>query len=125
MPRLVVAIVVVAALTPALEADEPATMPDAVHAVIAARCLDCHTGDTAEAGVRLDTRSIDWASAGQVGLWSRVVEVIENRRMPPPDAEPATSEERAAVVAFLDAVKRGDDATARGLLTKVARAKTE
>ncbi|MFM7185445.1 MAG: DUF1588 domain-containing protein [Planctomycetota bacterium] len=102
MPRLVVAIVVVAALTPALEADEPATMPDAVHAVIAARCLDCHTGDTAEAGVRLDTRAIDWASADQVGLWSRVVEVIENRRMPPPDAEPATSEERAAVVAFLD-----------------------
>jgi hypothetical protein len=77
-------------------------MPDAVHAVLAARCLDCHTGDAAEAGVRLDARSIDWASADQVGLWSRVVEVIENRRMPPPDAEPATSEERNAIVAFLD-----------------------
>ena len=102
MRRLVVAIVVLAALMPALEADEPATMPDAVHAVLAARCLDCHTGDAAEAGVRLDARSIDWASADQVGLWSRVVEVIENRRMPPPDAEPATSEERNAIVAFLD-----------------------
>jgi len=102
MRRLVVAIVVLAALMPELEADEPATMPDAVHAVLAARCLDCHTGDAAEAGVRLDARSIDWASADQVGLWSRVVEVIENRRMPPPDAEPATSEERNAIVAFLD-----------------------
>jgi len=102
MRRLVVAIVVLAALMPALEADEPATMPDAVHAVLAARCLDCHTGDAAEAGVRLDARSIDWASADQVRLWSRVVEVIENRRMPPPDAEPATSEERNAIVAFLD-----------------------
>jgi mono/diheme cytochrome c family protein len=102
MRRLVVAIVVLAALMPALEADEPATMPDAVHAVLAARCLDCHTGDAAEAGVRLDARSIDWASADQVGLWSRVVEVIENRRMPPPDAEQATPAERNAIVAFLD-----------------------
>jgi len=36
-----------------------------------------------------------------------------------------TAPAKAAVAAFLDAVKRGDDATARGLLTKVARAKTE
>jgi hypothetical protein len=36
-------------------------------------------------------------------------------------AEPA----KAAVVTFLDAIKRGDDAAASGMLTKVARAKTE
>jgi hypothetical protein len=35
--------------------------------------------------------------------------------------EPAT----AIVVAFLEALKRGDDATAKSLLTQVARAKTE
>jgi hypothetical protein len=35
--------------------------------------------------------------------------------------EPAT----AVVVAFLEALKRGDDATAKSLLTQVARAKTE
>jgi len=102
MRRLVSAIVVLAALAPALRADEPAAIPDAVQAVLATRCLDCHSGPEAEAGVRLDGRAIDWAAAEQVGLWSRVVEVIENRRMPPPDAEPATPEERAALVAFLD-----------------------
>lgn len=32
---------------------------------------------------------------------------------------------KAAVVAFLDAIKRGDDAAASSMLTKVARAKTE
>lgn len=32
---------------------------------------------------------------------------------------------KATVVAFLDAIKRGDDAAARGLLTGVARAKTQ
>ena len=36
-------------------------------------------------------------------------------------AEPA----KATVVAFLEAIKRGDDGAARGLLTKVARLKTE
>ena len=102
MRRLVSVIVVLAALAPALRADEPAAIPDAVQAVLAARCLDCHSGAEADAGVRLDGRAIDWAAAEQVGLWSRVVEVIENRRMPPPDAEPATPEERAALVAFLD-----------------------
>jgi len=32
---------------------------------------------------------------------------------------------RQAVVTFLDAIQRGDDAAARGMLTKVARTKTE
>lgn len=36
-------------------------------------------------------------------------------------AEPA----KAAVITFLDAVKRGDDAAASGMLTKVARVKTQ
>ena len=36
-------------------------------------------------------------------------------------SEPA----KTAVVAFLDAIKRGDDAAASGMLTKVARAKTQ
>lgn len=36
-------------------------------------------------------------------------------------AEPA----KAAVITFLEAIKRGDDAAASGMLTKVARAKTQ
>ncbi len=40
---------------------------------------------------------------------------------PSAKTEPA----KATVVAFLDAIKRGDDTAARGMLTKQARAKTE
>jgi len=36
----------------------------------------------------------------------------------------ATGPARAAVVSFLDAIKRGDDAAARSMLTKLARTKT-
>lgn len=38
---------------------------------------------------------------------------------------PGTEPAKATVVKFLDAMKRGDDAAARGLLTAVARKKTE
>lgn len=37
----------------------------------------------------------------------------------------ATEAAKSAVVAFLDAIKRGDDAAASAMLTKVARAKTQ
>ena len=37
----------------------------------------------------------------------------------------ATDPAKATVAAFLEAIKRGDDAGARAMLTKVARAKTE
>lgn len=44
----------------------------------------------------------------------------------PAAADPAkTGPAKATVVAFLDAVKRGDENAARGFLSKVARAKTE
>lgn len=43
-----------------------------------------------------------------------------------PASDPAvTGPAQAAVVAFLDAIKRGDDESARGMLTQVARAKTK
>ena len=41
------------------------------------------------------------------------------------DSAAKTEPAKATVIAFLEAIKRGDDAAARGLLTKVARLKTE
>ncbi len=40
-------------------------------------------------------------------------------------ASAQTEPAKTAVVSFLEAIKRGDDAAARGMLTKVARRKTE
>jgi len=80
----------------------PSLIPEPIHGLLESTCLDCHAGSDAEAGIRLDRKVIDWADPAQVDLWRRVVEVIENRRMPPPDAEPAPEADRAAVVAYLD-----------------------
>ena len=101
MTRLLLAILVLAVFHGA-RADERAVIPEGVQRVLATRCLDCHTGDDAEAGVRLDAHAIDWAAATEVDLWRRVVDVVEDRRMPPPDVEPTTPAERDTLVTFLD-----------------------
>jgi hypothetical protein len=53
MRQLLPVIVVLAGTIAAARADEPAALPQPVRAILAGRCLDCHTGDAAEAGVRL------------------------------------------------------------------------
>jgi hypothetical protein len=89
--------------SPALvQADEPNRIPQHVGKILAGTCVDCHSGDAAEAGVRLDRNVIDWDDPAQVDLWRRVVEVIEDRRMPPPDAKPAPQTDREALIAYLD-----------------------
>ena len=102
MRQFLPVILILAGTCAAVRAEESGAVPPVVRATLAGRCLGCHSGDAAEAGVRLDCNTIDWADPAQVDLWGRVVAVIEDRRMPPPDADPATLEERAALVSFLD-----------------------
>ncbi|MEX0670398.1 MAG: DUF1588 domain-containing protein, partial [Pirellulales bacterium] len=104
MPWRSVSLVWVLAVTTltASRADEPAVVPEYVRAVLAEKCLDCHAGDAAEAGVRLDQEAIAWDDAAQLDRWRRVVEVVEDRWMPPPDSAPLSGPERDAVVGFLD-----------------------
>ncbi len=74
---------------------------------------------------RLDDRRRpfrQWAAMAATGAaWLAACGLPANAELDATKTAPA----KATVVAFLDAVKRGDDATARGLLTKVARAKTD
>ncbi|MCE9630557.1 MAG: DUF1588 domain-containing protein [Planctomycetia bacterium] len=102
MWRFLVGIAVLVDVLAAVRAEGPAVVPQPVRTILAETCLDCHSGDTAEAGVRLDREAIDWGDAAEVDLWRRVVEVIEDHRMPPSDAEPATQAARDTLVAFLD-----------------------
>jgi hypothetical protein len=102
MTRLLSAFIAVAVAMQPVRADEPTVIPDGVQRILAACCLDCHSGAAAEAGVRLDVRSIDWNTPAQLDLWRRVVDVVEKRRMPPPDVEAAVQTERDTLIAFLD-----------------------
>jgi len=71
-------------------------------------------------GSRGSRRSFAWQTA--VGcLATMLVSGCSSSSAGSAGTEPA----KAAVVKFLDAMKRGDDAAARDMLTRVARAKTE
>ena len=63
------------------------------------------------------------AAAGIAGFCLLVATAPRTAAGGPPDPVKAAPAKQA-VVSFLDAIKRGDDAAARGLLTKVARDKT-
>ena len=83
-------------------AGERAAIPAAVAELLTATCLDCHSGDGAEAGVALDGLTIDWGDARDRDLWRRVAEVVENRRMPPADAPALEAADRAVLLGFLE-----------------------
>lgn len=75
----------------------------------------------AGSGPELSPAAAAWAwvaCAGALAGWAATAAAAST--------DPAkTAPAKATVVAFLDAIKRGDDAAARNLLTKVARAKTD
>ena len=73
MWQFLAVILILAGTFAAVKADESAAVPPDVRATLAGRCLDCHSGDAAEAGVRLNRDTIDWADPAQVDLWRRVV----------------------------------------------------
>ncbi len=83
-------------------ADGPVAMPVGVRRVLADRCSGCHSGSEAEGGVRLDVTQVDWDAPGAVTLWSRVMEAVERRRMPPADETPLTTAERDSLRDGLD-----------------------
>ena len=73
MARLMSVIIVLGVAASGLQAAARAPIPENVQRVLAARCLDCNTGDDAEAEVRLDGQAIDWEIPAEVDLWRRVV----------------------------------------------------
>lgn len=65
-------------------------------------CSDCHQGDAAEAGVRLDTYREAADVSGDPETWERVARMLRSRQMPPEDVEQPSAEDRQAVVTWLD-----------------------
>ena len=92
-------LVVAATLVATLAASEP--IPDAVRDFMAAKCEACHAGDRAQAGIRLDIGTIDWAAYESVMKWNRVYDALEQEDMPPPGAPRPSGAERGAVVDWL------------------------
>lgn len=87
---------------PAVEADESAAlrMPDDIHAIIEAACADCHSGESAEAGVRFD-QFATLNQAAKVDLLNRVQDQIFFELMPPEDSGQPSDAERDRLTGWL------------------------
>ena len=64
-------------------------------------CVDCHSGDEAEAGLRLDKLLTAPSVPHRRREWERVVEKLAGRKMPPEDAEAPPDDERQRIVDWL------------------------
>ena len=83
----------------AVEAGEFVIAP-AAQSVLTNRCMDCHSGKTAEGDVRLDTLAqLDLPARLQ--LLNRAQDQVFFGLMPPEDAEPLNKRERASLAGWL------------------------
>lgn len=85
-----------------VDADESAvlTMPDDVRAIIESACLDCHSGESAEAGVRFDLFP-KLKPIAKVELLNRVQDQLFFHLMPPQGAEKPSDAEHGRLTGWL------------------------
>ncbi|MEL6713438.1 MAG: DUF1587 domain-containing protein, partial [Planctomycetota bacterium] len=113
-PLAAVAAVLVAALAPARVGEGPA--PDAAPSAAALRgdldevrpileraCFSCHGPERAKAGLRLDDLGLPTGDEDDAETWSYVLGVVRAGEMPPEDSNPLPDEDRARLVAWIEA----------------------
>lgn len=83
-------------------ADEPVElkMPDEIRGIVESACLDCHSGESAEAAVRFDQFET-LTHAARIDLLNRAQDQLFFHLMPPEDAEPPTAEEHERLTNWL------------------------
>lgn len=80
---------------------EITAQPAAVMTLIANHCADCHTGQTPEADLNLQSLAYNLADAATRARWLRVLDLVEQGDMPPADSATMTKEQRVLFVASL------------------------
>lgn len=95
-----VAALALAVLT-ALSAAGAEPVPAAERSILDRSCVGCHSGDLAQAEVRLDMAAIDWHTSESIKLWERVYDAVRNGEMPPPGAATPTNLERQRITEWL------------------------
>ncbi|MFH5802631.1 DUF1592 domain-containing protein [Alienimonas sp. DA493] len=134
MPRLPVVAVVLTALSAAapagrLSAGEgaPNEPSAAALAFVESHCLDCHSGEYAEAGFDLDGLAWEFDRPEDFRRWSGAFERVRRGEMPPADALQPDAAERAAVVdalggALIEADRERQRTVGRSELRRLNRA---
>lgn len=65
-------------------------------------CYDCHTGDKAEGGVRVDFLAADWQLESHIELVDKIILVLKEQQMPPADAEQPEDADRVKTIEWIE-----------------------
>ncbi len=65
-------------------------------------CYDCHTGDKAEGGVRVDFLSGDSNLENHIELVDKIILVLKEQQMPPADAEQPEGADRVKTIEWIE-----------------------
>lgn len=82
-------------------ADRSVRAAERIFDFVESTCLDCHSGENAEAGLKLTSRSLDLTSVSTFQIWSMVHNRVAKGEMPPINAEQPDPEARAGFLAAL------------------------
>ena len=85
-----------------LSAQEGTLISDTHYGLLTEYCLKCHDDVEMKGDLNLDHYSIDWTSEDNRKIWGKVLHMLEDNLMPPEDEDQPNSEERAALINWLD-----------------------
>jgi hypothetical protein len=106
-----------------LEADDlPLPKPVALGAPLTSflkhHCLDCHSGDDAEAGLRLDASAVALSDAEVRRRWSYLYDCVDRGEMPPKSADKPDSKSRQEFLKTLGGVLTQADLAEREVVLR-------
>jgi hypothetical protein len=95
-------------------------------AFLKANCLDCHTGPTAESGLKLDELSRDLSHPQALAKWVQSFDRIDRHEMPPNDhAQPAPADRTAFLADLRTHLTTASQSRAQTVIRRLNRAEYE
>ena len=85
-----------------LSAENSTPISDTHYELLNNYCLNCHDEVEMKGDVNLDHYSIDWSNQEERDLWENALHMHQDGLMPPEDEDQPSTEERAALIAWLD-----------------------
>lgn len=105
---LLLSVCVLCLVPAALAAGNP---PDVVSSFLTTHCVDCHSGDSAEGGLDLQTIEFDLNDSELTSHWVRIHDRVRAGEMPPQDATFATPSETATFIKQMGSWIRSEQST--------------
>ena len=72
-----------------------------IQPILKQACYDCHSGDTAEGDLKIDTLNPDLLTGDDISWWLELSAAVTNGEMPPEDGPELTDKDRNKIIQWL------------------------